>query len=434
MSMTSEKSFFNELFDQVMEEASPDYVEDSYEGVIEESPEAGAVAQTGDIGNQIMTGTCLQTSEASEGVKNGINPINGEELENYEDVQEYLKQMPDSLGTFSNQFGITDMEDGTLYMIKEDAEWPEKFCSQLDEAGIDYNEGKVENDVNEAYNQVLDSFKSYVSEVLDNDIDFEMIKTSEMKEGMNSYIDDFKEEHEITEDQGIYEHICLLTSPFGMELVEEELGLEPGTLDMIDPKSHHPYLFDLDSEKSNIFAEAAVNYYQETENPENNVALTYPVLSPYGKGVDKEPIEGEPVNAENLEEVIEDIKDVDVSAPINSELMKISTAFPNQKQQIIEVLEIQNYIDQRKDQWKKEAQSEVVEEEGVNEIGELFQDPEKFGFENHKQIGNKIGAKANQIKEQKTGIIKAKELLADEIAEDLQTIFQEAGDEDYEEA
>lgn len=290
MSITGSQDLdpFEELFDHLLEESTPDYVEDAYQGTLQESPEPGIAAQTGDIGNQILTGTCLQTPEASKAVKNGVNPVTEEEMDDYEDVADYLEELPDSIATFANQFGIAGMEEGELYIIKEDVEWPEKFAEHLDEAGIDYDKAELNQDVNHAYDQVLDTFETYVTDVLGNNFETELIYTSDIMEEMNEKIGEVKEEHEISQEEGVYEHICLLTSHFGMEMMEEVVGLEKGSLDMIDPKSHHDYLFDLETDESNIFAEASKEHYQNAEEPENNIALTYPVQSPFGQGVVQE--------------------------------------------------------------------------------------------------------------------------------------------------
>lgn len=361
---------------------------------LEPADETGLTAQTGPIGDQILTGTCLQSPEASAQLGEGIDPITGASLDSYDDVVTYLEAVPDSLAVLADQFGHSGMTDGTVYIVQEDAEWPTKIKEQLDTAGIAYNEQELEADVATAYDQVIDRFETYVTDVLDNDVSTTIIKTSEISEMMDTYIDLFKEEHGITADEGLYERICLLTSPFGMDCIEDIYGMEQGTLDMIDPPRHHPYLFDIDADVSNIFAEASQDYL-ETHDVDHQIGLTYPLpdavtSDSHGHHLDTSHLSEDPLAASAL-------------------------LVPGYEESIDDLVVVQQSIDDEKELLKTEAETVIAEEAGVASIDMIFEQPASYDLA---YWGEKVSETMADLKEEK-GIIGAKQQLQDKLQKDL---------------
>ena len=385
---------------------------------LEPSPEPGIAAQTGEIGSEILTGVCLQSPHGSDALGDGIDPVTGETLESYEDVQAYLESVPDSVGVVTDQFGHTGMDEGTVYIIQEDNEWPEKVKTQLDEAGIEYTDDEIEADVGEAYDTVVEIFETYVVDVLDNDVETEVIYTSEIEDSIEDYIGSFKTKHGIQDDHGVYETICLLTSPFGLSLIEDEQDLEPGSLSMIDPPRHHPYLFDLESDVSNIFAGPSRTTLDLYES--HSIGLTYPMLSPMTDEITKEPGQP-PVNSATLSELIETIE------PGTEHLSEdpgalLATAFPQYTDAMADLVALQEAIDADQDEMKAMAETAVAEAAGVEEVEEIFANPEIYDLA---YWGQQVSEHVAEQKEE-TGMPDAKETLYTNVIDDVETLIGES--------
>lgn len=368
---------------------------------LDETAVPGLAAATGPIGDHLLTGTCFQTPAESQALKTGLHPITDEPLEGYDDVVSYLEAAPTSLSVFADQFGHTEMEDGHVYIIQEDEEWPAKIADQLDHAGIEYDQETLENDVNEAYDTVIETFETYITDVLDNDVETTVITTSSMQDPITSYIESFKTAHDIDQDEGIYETICLLTSPFGMDLIEDQYDLDV-SLDMIDPPRHHPYLFDTASDAANIFAEPSLKYLM-TDETNHQIGLTYPC----------------PDELDALDLSVLDQQEQDTTHLSEDPLATAALLVPHEPANET-VLTVQQDIDADKEQLKEQAEQQVAAQAGVDTIETIFHNPEEYDLS---YWGSQISATMDEYK-QDYGLDKAKQQLAANLTEQLAPISE----------
>lgn len=312
-----------------------------------------------------LTGICLQSSFASSNVEEGINPITGEIMRDYDDVRDYLEDSPDSLGVIADQFKLTERE-GDLYLVIEDLEWPEKFASQIDNAGIDHYMEEVRDDVEKAYDSYIEMFDTYVNNVLDNELNIHVIRTSErqdlIREGMS--------ETDNIDSSKPLDRVYYMGSPDFCQDLENEYGLDE-PLTKVDPLRHFPELFrsgDV-SHANHPMQNSRLEYYSQNGEIRNPLVLTYQGLGPFSSETAGKDVEADHrINSETLDDLDQKMKDIPVKAN-KSPAMRLATFFPNRSEQAARVFNSTDEFVDRKDEFLEKARDKGLE---GREIGEFM--------------------------------------------------------------
>lgn len=297
------------------------------------------ISQTGDPGNAFLTGICFQSPRASKYLSEGINPISGEEIENYEEVRElYLERLPDSFGILADQFRISGLERGELVVVIEDKEWPHKIMAQLEEAGIEFDKGETVQDIRSAYERMGRIFRLYVSEILENDIEIEFIYTSELQGRLNTAADPALRYTDAEDRRRI--RTFFLTSSRFPGFCKEALGLSE-TPDMCDPVRYHPELYRGPKKEVDPYERANLRYYQRDDR--DSELIFFPeFLSPWGRGSRRE-IRADcdkSLNTDTWKKLFQGDRDFESRSVLKDPVVRTSVAFPDLWSETSSVIEL----------------------------------------------------------------------------------------------
>lgn len=340
-------------------------------------------------GEVFLTGICFQSSGASEYVRNGINPVTGTQIENYQEfVEEYLKHGPDSATVVTDQF--TPIADGDIVVVIEDQEWGEHIADQLTQAEIPNDESRVREDVRQAYRTHQEMFRNY-TDLCGSDMEIHFFLTSEyqdvIKEGMDeapvSSIDP-----ENPEDRTYF-----MQSRYFPGLVANEFGFDD-QVHRMDPARHCLELLN-PSQADHPLEKAKKKHYRAGNDRETQLFFTFQALAPFGHGRQKE-IEADPNGSTNLDTYEDVLEEMSRETPENlatSPAVRLATMFPHRVQSIERLLEAKEALQEGRDARNRAAREFVANQRGV-EPENLYQ---KF---DGSDIGPEIGERAEQLRQQ----------------------------------
>lgn len=346
-------------------------------------PQAGIAATTGtgETAENIYTGPCLLSPFDTEAISQGYNPLTydmdsetGDALESYDEfASEVLRGggIP-RVSQIVDHWGITGKQTGTVVVVLEDDEWPYKVCNALEQGGIDFDTEQVYEDVHNAYeNIVFETFTTYVTEVLNNDVDVVPLFTSDHSENIDSILDEATNRHNVKssfdEENRNKQRINMYTTPIWLDYIETELGLESGSIDISDPIRYYDELYNYDGEEDNIFRDYMVDYFsQDTENRQYEFHIIPPLLAPFRKGYEfsRDRIShSDSIIPRKLESVLERLdpqNSTDIPDLIHLPIARSLSGFPNRADLALEVLNMWESELDKQSEWKHEAKLSVV--------------------------------------------------------------------------
>lgn len=137
---------------------------------IQSSPK-GLYGETGELGPNYITGICLMPPRYSQNLEDGVNPVTGEELESYDEFQNLLKTDLPALSTLTDQFGLTELDEGKVVVTVEDEEWSDRLSNYLQDAGIKFDEDQLESEYEQEMNRLVQQYQKQVVKTIFSHLD-----------------------------------------------------------------------------------------------------------------------------------------------------------------------------------------------------------------------------------------------------------------------
>lgn len=352
---------------------------------LSEHLDPGIAATTGEPNTptNIYTGPCLISPVDSKALQLGYNPVTfdpeaetGEPLESYDEfVEEFLLGggIP-KLSQIIDHWGVQGMAGGTVVLVLEDEEWTDKVAGFLDEAGISFEHDRVFEDVRTAYGDLLqETFRAYVCDLLDNDVEIVPVFTSEYSEDIDEILDDATDHPDVRssydEEDHYFQRIAMYTSPIWLDFLETEFGLESESLDISDPIRFYDEFYNYEGSEKNIFREYQINYFDATnDDREREILFVPPVLAPYAEGyvLENHAPHAASITPRTLETALDALESStreEYPNILQSPLSRLLTGFPNRHTLAGELLDVYLTESDSRPDWKQNAIASVPNED-----------------------------------------------------------------------
>lgn len=353
-------------------------------------PESGIAATTGEPKSPInmYTGPCLMSPVDSKALKLGYNPVTfdpetetGDTLESYDEfVGEFLLGggIP-KLSQIIDHWGVQKMSGGTVVLVLEDEEWTDKVARFLKKADIDFEYDRVFEDVRTAYSDLLqETFRAYVCDLLDNDVEIVPVFTSEYSEDIDGILEDATTHPDVQssydEADHYFQRIAMYTSPIWLDFLETELGLEAESLDISDPIRFYDEFYNYEGSEKNIFREYQINYFDAAnDDRRREILFVPPVLAPHSKGYVLEnhaPYAGS-ITPQTLDTALASLEaSIRQEYPniLQSPLSRLLTGFPNRHALAGKLLDVYLTESDARLEWKKKAIASVPNRDSGEKI------------------------------------------------------------------